>query len=758
MRYNELPTEPPAGSRADPPAEPPAYDGGDSFDLEDNARLDQLEEEIEAMEFEDPPQRSLRERVSHYREQLSHKWVSPMRQNVLDPLAEGYVYLNRKWESGLARLGNPLIVKRFVYVIAVAAVLWVVMASGFLPDDSSRTYGSFSDRETLLEFGLQSIDMKNIEENLEYLGSLDHIAGTSGDLSTARYVEAFFKGKGFSNTQFEEIPVTLNYPGKTTLKYDDKELDLTEQFNPLSKEGSATGKLLYVNYGRVKDFESLKEKNIDAKDCICLIKFGSLPSSQKMMIADNYGCSGVLFTSENDDFPDSYERRGVGMPELFPGDPRTPGWSSQTANSFMGRDEVSMARIPSVSLTWNQASELWQKLGDKGVVFEDGFHSGEKELEVTLNNSVVYKEKHPIWNVLAKIDGREQSDHALFIGAQRDAPCKGAIMPDTGTVVLLELAQLFQKLMSKFNWTPLRSIYFISLDGTEYNLSGATELIEVNVHGVRKETMMYLDLSDAVAGDHIEVRGSSLLSRLLDNYRDEYNLTTGQQFDEYGNFVPFMGQGIPVVDIGYKGGKYPKYTCDDTFENFQKSNMDPGYDKHRKLVEFVLKFALNLVEDPLIPFDITSYVEQMNQDFKDLQNYAEEVQPGNKYDFAPLTASLLEVKQLGKDLDIWRRAWTEIVEEDSGLEPSLLAVHRWSWNSRLAALEKLFLSENGLTGRPWYKNPVAGPQVFKPDNGLGSWWTFPGVRDAIYMGLDVQKEINTAAQLITDGCKYFVQG
>lgn len=767
--YEELPANPPAyednsrGSNDNRPSE-------DDDDIEQHAgelrgSQDSLAREIEEMEVDEPGSSSRlggslsRARFAGQRiaSQFNSKIITPV-QRILDPVAEGYSYVSRKFEAYLSKLGNPLILKRFAYVIFISAIIYFITIAGLFPTDNSRQFGSFSDRGLLNNFIKDSIDLKSMEESLEYLSSIPHHAGTSGDLVLARYVESFYREQNLKLVDFDELRTTLNFPNKTTLSYGDVTIDITDQFNPLSKDEKVTGNLIYANYGRKLDFEKLQSSKVHLEDSIAIIKYGKIPTSSQILLADTFGCKGVLFISENDDYPDTYERRSVGIPEFYLGDPLSPGWSSSQLPNRISMKDASIAKIPSAPLTRNQAKPLLESL-KSGVKFDDEQFSGDGQtFEVTLDNHVVFTTDHGIWNVLGKIEGKEQSDKALIIGAQRDSPCNGAIFPNTGTTVLLELVQVFMKLKRNFNWTPLRSIYFISFDASEYNFAGVSELIEGKTREIRKETTAYIDLSEAVAGDKLDIALNPIFKTLFSQYQEEYGFNL-HSLQEYKNYVPFMTEGVPVIDFGYKGLKYPKYTCQDTFEEFRKIG-DKDFSKHAKLVELISKVALNIIEDPLLPFDVTEYVEGLNDIFKDLQRYAHDVDAGHKLRFDPVIEGILKFKRVGKELELWIKAWKDIVEEDGGNEPSLLAVHRWNWNSKLNQIEKLFLVDLGLPKRRWYKNLIFGPQFWKPEEGDYEWWSFPSIRDAIFdhdWNL-AQQEIDRVGMALSEGANQFIQG
>lgn len=764
--YQGLPTNPPAyedGRNSDDNNR----DAGDDDDIEQQLRgsQDSLAREIEEMEIEEP-ESAARSRGSLSRarfagqrlaSEFNSKIISPV-QRILDPVAEGYTFISRKFDAYISKIGNPLILKRFAYVIFISAIIYFITIAGLFPTDNSRQFGSFSDRDLLNNFIKDSIDLKSMEENLEYLSSIPHIAGTAGDLTLARYVESYYKEQNLKLVDFDELRTLLNFPNKTTLKYGDETIDITEQFNPLSKDAKATGNLIYANYGRKLDFENLQNNKVHLEDSIAVIKYGKIPTSSQILLADTFGCKGVLFISETNDYPDSYERRSVAIPEFYLGDPLSPGWSSSQLPNRISMRDASIAKIPSAVLTRNQANPLLESL-KSGVKFDDGQLSGDgTSYEVTLDNHVTFIQDHGIWNVLGKIEGKEQSDKALIIGAQRDAPCNGAIYPNTGTTVLLELVQVFMKLKRNFNWSPLRSIYFISFDASEYNFAGVSELIEGKTREIRKETTAYIDLSEAVAGDKLDVALNPIFKSLFSQYQEEYGLEL-HSLQEYKNYVPLMTEGVPIIDFGYKGLKYPKFTCADTFDEFRKIG-DKDFSKHARLVELVSKISLHIIEDPLIPFDVSEYVEGLNERFKDLQRYAHDVDAGNPLRFDALMEGILKFKRVGKELELWVKAWKDIVEEDGGNEPSLLSVHRWNWNSKLNQAEKLFIADAGLPKRRWYKNLIFGPQFWKPEEADYEWWSYPSIRDAIFEHdwNVAQEEIERVGKALTEGASVFIQG
>lgn len=76
---------------------------------------------------------------------------------------------------------------------------------------------------------------------------------------------------------------------------------------------------------------------------------------------------------------------------------------------------------------------------------------------VHLKNEQDEDERHPIWNVMARITGIEQGEKSIIVGNHRDSWDFGGVDPGSGTAVLLEVARIFGDLVSK-GWRPLRTI------------------------------------------------------------------------------------------------------------------------------------------------------------------------------------------------------------------------------------------------------------------------------------------------------------
>lgn len=66
-----------------------------------------------------------------------------------------------------------------------------------------------------------------------------------------------------------------------------------------------------------------------------------------------------------------------------------------------------------------------------------------------------------------------------MIGNHKDSWVFGAMDPNSGTSVLLEISRTLVELKKAGLWTPKRSVIFFAWDAEEYGLLGSTEWVEV---------------------------------------------------------------------------------------------------------------------------------------------------------------------------------------------------------------------------------------------------------------------------------------
>lgn len=521
---------------------PPAYEPSQfqEFDIDESGVADSQNAST-----------SFRAKAGMFAHSFNRRVVQPI-NNALDPMYQLYCYSNARFEYYIGKIGNPLIVKRMLYIFFFAIVLYFASLSGLSPEGVVGSKSDFFDPSKLQEFIELSVDPRRLEENLEYLSSMPHSSGTSGDLALARYFQDFILKSRFEVNPDVIFETYTNYPldPKVQLLSGDEvvvDCDLKENlddgsendyyklaFNPGSRDMTSRGKLVYANYGTLADYELLSSRNIDVKDCILLIKYGGIyAANKKIQYAQEKGAVGVLFISdpEMDMYYDleSLQREPVSFTDKLPGNIIAPGrYAGSTFDHNGNLDEKIeragvMPSIPSLPIKWKDFITIMSKISEQGARIEEwDFTIGDNKIsvwsgatdEIILQNSLTQRPYKESWNIMGKLQGSEQDTFAIVIGASRDTACYGAL-ESSGSAILLELMNIFSEMSSSLMWRPLRSIYFASFTGSKYNLAGATNFAVKNSEFMKRDVYAYIDLDDIIQGNALEISSDPLFASLI---------------------------------------------------------------------------------------------------------------------------------------------------------------------------------------------------------------------------------------------------
>lgn len=739
---------------------------------------------------------------------FNHRVIHPV-TNIIDPIYEGYKHLLMIYERTINKIGNPLVVKRLLYVFFVIAFLVVISryttsegVNGALGGAFSN--GKFYDQELLGRATRDFIDDKAMKVNIEYLSSMPHIAGSKGDLALAKYVQSYMRNNGINVLDFNQLEGFINYPifspQHNYLKLEDNsfEATLTERndhdmqyvaYNPnaLTMNEELVAPYIYIGHGTPEDYDNIKDIKTDG--AIALVKYGgSLPEPNKVLLAQQHGFKGVVFitpeiTIQGKKHDDVIQKKNVALTRINAGDVLTPGWPADdryvTRLPWLKSDLT--PKIPTVPISWKDGKHLLKQLKG-GHKFVDGFHSGETSPQ-KLKLMVKHEERplHDIWNIIGSISGRDQIEKGVIIGAARDSSCYGTLSANTGTAVLLELVKVFTLLQRRYNWLPSRSIYFISFDATAYNLEGAGEWIESKKHELKEQGYAYIDLSDAVSGDNLEVRANPFFHELVRDALKKVDDGSSNLFEKYKkqnggdqinytliqerNYLPFVNLiNMPALEIKFTG-EYPQDTCYDDFDNLEASGIDPKMTRHKQLTELLSLIVLELAESPILPYSFRTMASEFARYRTDLEQYINDkvaqdtVKPNMHYDGLDKAAESLV--QAGKRFHAWVDGWKLYVQESGDLEPSLLAMNRYKWNDNIVRFNTEFLNQDIQLKRPGYANLLFGVPFNAPphDDGKYHWNTFPLVRDYVDAGdyTNAQKELERLATVVAQACQKFTE-
>ncbi|KAG7399726.1 hypothetical protein PHYBOEH_008060 [Phytophthora boehmeriae] len=647
---------------------------------------------------------------------------------------------------------------------------------------------------------VDDIDPVHIREYLHKYSSKPHIAGSQADYETALYTVDKFESFGIK-AEIKEYYTLLSTPVRRRLAIVEpaeaaQELNLTEAsvagdactadptaeppFLAYSPSGNVTAPVVYVNYGTQQDFQWAVDQGIDLKGKIALVRYGGNYRGLKVLAALEHGMAGVLIYSDPQD-------DGFGMGPVYPegpwrpensfqrgsiynecGDPLTPGWASILGAKYLKYEDVTtIPHLPTLPLSYGQAKHILRTLKGKrapaswqgGLTFPNGgYHIGDDSstvltLDLEMDNSI-----GPIWDVIGTIEGSEEPDKQVILGNHRDAWVCGAIDPNSGTSVLVELGRVFGKLL-KQGWRPKRTIVLASWDGEEQGLLGSTEYVEDNAELLKEEVIAYLNV-DTTLGPLANAGGSPSIAKLLfqtanaipantfggkavkektvyeqwlaqtETYRHS-NDTTGTigpdhllsvlgTASDFGGFCHHLG--VVSANIGFTfPGAYGTYHS--TMDSIMYSELfgDPDYVSHVSTARWWGLLALRLADNDLLPLEFSTYALVMDEavtSFEEALKGAAERYPG--IDEVNLAELRRAIAGFDANVKVFHTRLSAVSFNASSDELSY-------WNDKLMYLERHLTLEAGLPHRNWYKHVVFGPGFYDGYGGTA----FPGLADGI---------------------------
>ena len=569
-----------------------------------------------------------------------------------------------------------------------------------------------------------------------------------------------------------------------------------------SPAGVAVGDIVYVNYGSKGDFELLSDEaseyftNVTGK--ICIARYGQIFRGNKAKNAEDYGCVGLVIFSDPADvagegqaaedvypnsmfLPDTGIQRGSLL--LSDGDPETPNWPSLPNAYRLSKEEIDaqgiLPKIPCQPLGYRGAKEFMKymtghpvpedwKGGLQGIEYSIGgqFDDNCKNCYVKIETHNYLQQKLSP-NVIGYIKGSVEPDRYVMVGNHRDAWGFGAMDPSTGTASMLEVARILGQKM-KTGWRPRRTIIFLSWGAEEFGLMGSREFVEDFKTKLVERGVVYINSDTAVSGPimfaeaspsiaHKVIQAAKTVPFINENFTSYYDFWRDwlelQDADEEPEiWIPGAGSdhasfifhaGVPVMDFGFGPDSkkhpsvanigYPTYhTAYETFE-LVDNIVDPEFQMLALSTKMTLTLVRDFAESFILDFNLEAYNHVMT-DFKD----------------DPMIQKLNDLKidifGLLEAFDKFENATIEfnrklLEDYDEIVQSPLMAKYI---NDQMMNLDKAFLLQNGLPGRPIYSHAIMSPAKF---DSYGSGY-FPGIGDTLY-DFDTQSEEEKRARIVT---------
>lgn len=165
---------------------------------------------------------------------------------------------------------------------------------------------------------IQALPQETVSELFKSIPSSDHIkhyfdnyatsdiASSGTDRKLAEWTRDLWKKFGVTSTSIETYWPLLNYPNQTRLAIVSGPFRFEANHNPssfhaYSGHGNVTGPIVYVNYGRLSDFQFLLARGIVFQGTIALLRNGVIHPGLKVKMAQDFGCIGAVLYTDPDD-------------------------------------------------------------------------------------------------------------------------------------------------------------------------------------------------------------------------------------------------------------------------------------------------------------------------------------------------------------------------------------------------------------------------------------------------------------------------
>ncbi|ORX93765.1 hypothetical protein BCR34DRAFT_230723 [Clohesyomyces aquaticus] len=637
---------------------------------------------------------------------------------------------------------------------------------------------------------INSFDNTSLSTWSYYYTSGDHLG--SHNKSQAEWTAQKWRNAGFDDARLVEIPIYVTYPRHSNLTLRRKdggkhEARLVEDvlgedstsgypnvipaFHAMSGSGDVEGEYVYVGRGTRADFQVLKDAGIELKGKVAMANYGGIYRGTKVKNAQDTGMAGcILFTDPLDDgevtvengyaaYPDgparnpsSIQRGSVRFSSLYSGDPTTVGWAS-APDSPRGNVSLYNPSIPSIPLSMKDALPLLAALQGHGVTAKEAnrsgwtggfsnisYDSGPTPGTVVHLNHQMDGWIAPVWDVIGIVNGTSE-DEVVVVGNHRDAwVIGGAADPNSGSAIMIEMANAFGKLIAK-GWKPRRTIIFSSWDAEEFGLQGSTEWVESHLPWLNSVAVAYLNIDVGVSGPRTSFSGSGEIQSFVVEqmkkilfpegwgdfptvYDMWYNTTEGEisPLGSGSDYASFYQNGIGCIDIGSDGGRTdPIYHYHSNYDSYHWMTTfgDPGFRIHTAMGQLLSLILYHIADDVLIPWDLPNAATVLESYLTELHATVSESDfPG--LDLSELTDAIEEFET--QAANIARVAETALGFNDT----VLLGVV----NSKYRDFSRGYVSAGGLPGRETFKNVISAPGI---DNGYGAD-VFPAVTDGINAG------------------------
>ena len=620
----------------------------------------------------------------------------------------------------------------------------------------------------------RNIDSNSFKKHLIKLTERPHVVGSEANTAVQKYMGLVMKNAGFKVTNYPYdvyLPkepgfslIEIVTPSRAVLNQKEEIISgdpftedplLWKGWNAFSGSGDVTAQVVYANYGRKEDFETLKEHDVSVDGKIVLARYGGNFRGFKAKFAEANGAAGlIIFTDPKDSgftkglvypegpyYNESTIQRGSLLTEDFTGDPLTPfepALPLDGKNKIKRLDpkETQLPTIPVTPIAYGEATKILSQMNGKevpqlwqgGLPFTYRLEGGEGlSVRLKVDQKIDFVRAT---NIVGILKGSEAADEWIILGCHFDAWGFGATDPNSGTAMLLSLSETLGKLKDK-GYAPKRSILIGHWDAEEHGVIGSSEWVEQMREQLNAKGVVYMNFDGGVSGKTFGASAAPTLKKLLIEASKEvqYPFSDESLFEFWrkdnitepsiGNLgggsdhiAFYMHVGVPSLSGG-AGGPNLYHSNYDSFQFYEKF-VDPEFKMGPMVEHMAGLMALRMANAELIPYNLNRYAFDLNIHFK---NATEKIKEFN-VDFDGFKNTMNAIKGLDKSSKSLTAEIKSFLKKGSFSKKRIKNI-----NDQLIALEKSFISEKGMYFGSWYKSIYASSDPF---SGYAAW-ILPGV-------------------------------
>ena len=620
----------------------------------------------------------------------------------------------------------------------------------------------------------KQINTTSFKTHLKKLTERPHVVGSEANAEVQHYMGEVMQRAGFEVTQYPYDLYLPNKPGSSLIeivtpsravlnqKEDiipgdsfSEDPELWKGWNAFSGSDDVTAEVVYANYGRKEDFEKLNELGVKIKGKIVLARYGGNFRGFKAKFAEANGAAGlIIFTDPEDSgytkglvypegpyYNESTIQRGSLLTTDFTGDPLTPfepalPLDGKKKIKRMSPDQAQLHTIPVTPVAYGEAKKILGQMRGRavprswqgGLPFTYRLEGGASlTVRLKVNQKIDFVRAA---NVVGMLKGSEAPDEWIILGCHFDAWGFGATDPNSGTAMLLSLSETLGKL-KKQGYAPKRSILIGHWDAEEHGVIGSSEWVEQLRDQLNAKGVVYMNFDGGVSGKSFSASAAPTLKKLMieTSKKVRYPYTDQSLFEFWkkdtqsepsiGNLgggsdhiAFYMHAGVPSLSGG-AGGPNLYHSNYDSFQ-FYEQFVDPEFQMGPMVEHMAGLMTLRMANAELIPYNLNRYADDLKLHFTNATNKIK----GYDQNFEGFNSSTAAIRSLEATSKILTTQLQSFLGEGNISKKDLRTL-----NQQLIALEKSFLSEQGMYFGKWYKSLYASSDPF---SGYAAW-ILPGL-------------------------------